>query len=287
MNSFNETMNEEKTESMDVLGIRPISDAINTVTETTMKEASEFLGLICKPAAEEFGFLLKDRVKYWRFKNLSNIAIKAKIILNAQNNDIEVSASPRIVNSILENGSWIDNDKIQDMWSGLLASSCTKDGKDESNLIFINLLSQLTSSEVRILNYICNNSEKKITIHSLVYANVLSISLRDLQEISGIVNIHNLDREIDHLRSLGLVIGGFPTIPEDTINAFKRPSDLVSKTLEDSKADISPSPLALNMYVRCNGSLQAPNEYFGLRQISHPEHQTDASDLSVSEIRGR
>ena len=289
MNSFKETMNEEKTESMDILGIRPISDAINTVAETTMKEASEILGLICKPAAEEFGFLLQDGVKYWRwrFKNVCNITINAKKILNAQNNDIEVSASPRIVNSILENGSWIDDDKIQDMWSGLLASSCTKDGKDESNLIFINLLSQLTSSEVRILNYICNNSEKKITIHSLVYANKLSISLRDLQEISGIVNIHNLDREIDHLRSLGLVEGGFPTTPEDTINAFKRPSDLVSKTLEDSEAYISPSPLALNMYVRCNGSLQAPNEYFGLRQISHLEHQTDASDLSVSEIRGR
>lgn len=286
MNSFNETMNVEKTESMDILGIRPISDAINTVTETTMKEASEFLGLICKPAAEEFGFLLQDRVKYWRLKNLSNIAIKAKKILNAQNNDIEVSATPRIVNSILENGSWIDNDKIQDMWSGLLASSCTKDGKDESNLIFINLLSQLTFSEVRILNYICDKSEKKITIHSLVYANKLSISSRDLQEISGIINIHNLDREIDHLRSLGLVKGGFPLIPEDTINAFKRPSDLVSKTLEDSMVDISPCALALNMYVRCNGSLQVPNEYFGLRKISHPEHQTDASDLSFSEIRG-
>jgi hypothetical protein len=266
MNSFNETMNEEKPESIDILGIRPISDAINTVTETTMKEASEFIGLICKPAAEDFGFLLQDIVKYWRLKNLSIIAIKSKKILNAQNNDIEVSATPRIVNSILENGSWIDNDKIQDMWSGLLASSCTKDGKDESNLIFINLLSQLTSSEVRILNYICNNSEKNLTIHNIISAKKLSISLKDLQEISGVVGIHNLDREIDHLRSLGLLLGGFPGTLKDTINAFKRPSDIRSKTLEDFEADISPTALAFNMYVRCNGSLQAPIEYFGLRE---------------------
>lgn len=250
--------------SPDLLGLKPISESIKIVSETSAREASKFLNAICYPAAEEFGCLLRDKVRWWRIKNLSNITIKAKNKLNISDDEIDLTASPRIVNSILENGSWIDNDKIQDMWAGLLASSCSKTGGDESNLIFINLLSQLTSSEVRILNYICDNSEKKITINSLVYANELSISLRDLQEISGVVGIHNLDREIDHLRSLGLVLGGFPEIPEDAINAFKRPSDIASKTLEDFEADISPSALALNMYVRCNGSLQAPNEYFGL-----------------------
>ena len=258
-------MNEEKPESMDILGIRPISDAINTVTATTMKEVSELLDLICKPAAEEFGLLLKDRVIYWRVKNLSNIVLKAKKNIDIRNKDIKVSASPRIVNSILENGSWIDDDRIQEMWAGLLASACSKEGKDESNLIFINLLSQLTSSEVRILDYICNNSKKNISINSIIYADTLSISVRDLQKISGTVGIHNLDCEIDHLRSLELLLGGFPAIPKDAINAIKRPSDIVSKTLEDFEADISPSALALNMYVRCNGSLQTPIDYFGLR----------------------
>lgn len=250
--------------SLDLLGLKPISGSIKIVTETSARDASKFLHAICYPAAEEFGYLLQDQVKWWKLKNISNIAIKAKNNLNINDDEIDLTASPRIVNSILENGSWIDDDKIQDMWAGLLASSCSKDGKDESNLIFINLLSQLTSSEVKILNYICNNSKKNITMHSIIYANELSLSLRTLQKMSGVVGIHNLDREIDHLRSLGLVLGGFPTIPEDELNAFKRPSDIVSKTFEDFEADITTTTLALNMYVRCNGSLQTPIEYFGL-----------------------
>lgn len=255
-------MNEEKSKSSDVLGVKPISNAI----ETVVKDTSEFLKLICRPAAEEFGFLLQDTVRYWRIKNLSNIVIKTKRILNKQNNDINLRAYPRIVYNILENGSWIEDDRIQEMWAGLLASSCTKDGKDESNLIFINLLSQLTSSEVKILNYGCVNAEKKMTIHSLIYASKLLISFKNLQKISGVVGIHRLDRELDHLRSLGLVLRGFPEIPEDAPNIYLRPSDLASKTLEDIEVDVTPSALALNMYVRCSGSLQTPIEYFGLKE---------------------
>ena len=263
MNSFNDTMNEEKPESMDLLGIKPISDAINTVTETTMKEVSEFLDLICRPVAEEFGFLLQDRVKYWRFKNLSKISIKAKKILSAQNNDLEVSASPRIVNNILENGSWIDDDRIQEMWAGLLASACSKEGKDESNLIFINLLSQLTYSEVNILNYCCENAEKRFTQAGLIYAADLKINFETLKEISGVSNIHQLDRELDHLRSLSLLTmySGF---------LIKEESDKPTSP-EETSIDITPTGLTLNLYVRCNGSLQTPIEYFGLhdRTLEH------------------
>ncbi|MHA1170283.1 MAG: hypothetical protein ACTSRU_20850, partial [Candidatus Hodarchaeales archaeon] len=74
------------------------------------------------------------------------------------------------------------------------------------------------------------------------------------------MNILNYEQEViwPYLRSLGLLLGGFPGTLKDTINAFKRPSDIRSKTLEDFEADISPTALAFNMYVRCNGSLQAP-----------------------------
>jgi len=184
-------MNDDGGKIPDLLGLKPFSESVKIVVETSAIEASKFLNAICYPAAEEFGYLLRDKVKWWRINNISNTMIKAKNNFNINYDEFDLTASPRIVNSILENSSWIDNDKIQDMWAGLLASSCSKTGKDESNLIFINLLSQLTSSEVRILDYICNNSEKKISIHNLIDANKLSISLRDLQEISGVVGIHN------------------------------------------------------------------------------------------------
>jgi len=70
------------------------------------------------------------------------------------------TALPRLVRLTLEEGSWIDTEEVRGMWAGLLASLCTEDGKDESNLIFVNLLAQLTSSEARLLNYLCENAEK-------------------------------------------------------------------------------------------------------------------------------
>jgi len=253
-------MNDEKSQKVDVLGIQPIADSINIVTKT----ASEFLNLICRPAAEEFGFLLQDRVRYWRIRNLSNIAFKAKGILEIQNDGFDLSASPRIVHNILENGSWIDNDIIQGMWAGLLASACTKEGKDESNLIFIHLLSQLTFSEVKILNYCCEEAEKKITHNGLIFAKDFTVNFEILLKLSGVMDIHHLDRELDHLRSLELIsiTSGFKQIemPEEP------------KTSENIDIDVTPTGLALNMYVRCNGSLQTPSEYFGLQDRTL-EHQ--------------
>lgn len=45
-------------------------------------------------------------------------------------------ALPRLVVLTLEQVYWVDADEVREMWAGLLASSCTIDGKDESNLIY-------------------------------------------------------------------------------------------------------------------------------------------------------
>lgn len=66
--------------------------------------------------------------------------------------------------------------------------------------------------------------------------------------ISGITDLHRLDRELDHLRALELIDGGVPVDeegPEVTI-AFK------------------PTGLGLNLYVRCQGATESPVVYFGV-----------------------
>lgn len=47
----------EDNKSLDVLGVKPIADSVNTVTKGTVDGASAFLSRICLPAAEEFGLL--------------------------------------------------------------------------------------------------------------------------------------------------------------------------------------------------------------------------------------
>ena len=143
-------MVDEKSKSIDLLGIKPVADSVNTITKGAVDGAGAFLSRICLPAAEEFGFLIRDKVSNWRAKNALSVISKAEKKFNKASVSEKSSAHPRLVISIIENGSWPDDDLVQNMWAGLLASSCSPANDDESNLIFVNFLAQMTSSEAKI-----------------------------------------------------------------------------------------------------------------------------------------
>jgi hypothetical protein len=272
-------MSEKTPQSIDVLGIKPVGEAINTLVKGAVDGASAFLSRICLPASEEFGLLLRDKVGHWRAINLVKIAEKTERKLNAIPKTGECHAHPRIASLILEHSSWVDTDEIQDMWAGLLASSCTEDGKDDSNLIFINLLSQLSTLQVRVLNFACEKAEKKVSpVMSLVYAESIMISPQELANLTGINDLHRIDRELDHLAALDLIRGGFPLFENEEDgeellnNALLKDKHLYTEEerkvlvpdFNASFADIAPSPLAINLYVRAQGSFLSPVEFFGL-----------------------
>jgi hypothetical protein len=237
-------MEEKDSKSLDILGIKPIGDSVNTIVKGTVEGAAAFLSRICLPAAEEFGLLLKDKVSAWRAQNLIKVTEKAERKLRDSPNPEKRHTHPRILSLTIENSSWVDSDEVQEMWAGLLASSCTEEGKDESNLIFINLLSQLTTSEVKIVNYCCEHAEKYTGVAGWIGAKSFPASIDELQNITGITDVHRLDRELDHLRSLELL---------DINSGF---------VAHSTDANLSPSTLALNLYVRCQGSLQSPPDFF-------------------------
>jgi hypothetical protein len=240
-------MSDKESSSLDIFGIKPIGDAANKIVGATLEAASAFLSRICLPAAEEFGLLLRDRVHHWRTRNLVAVLQKAEKKLTASHASKELHANPRILSRTLEEASWIDDESVQEMWSGLLASSCTPDGKDESNLFFISLLSQLTSSEVKILKLACENTTKFKNSVGLVGANDYSLTLDELKSLTGISDIQRLDRELDHMRSLGLLA--------EFTAGFR---------FESTVADLTPSSLALHLYIRSQGINKSPVEFFNL-----------------------
>jgi hypothetical protein len=235
-------MGDDKTSSLDILGLKPVADSLSKVTTAVVDGSSAFLSRICLPAAEEYGLLLKDKVGAWRAANIASITKRAEVKLEQLGASDNVHAHPRIVSSIIESGAWIEDPIVQDYWAGLLTSSCTDNGDDDSNLIFVNLLSSLTKLQARLLDYACKTAGKTVVANGLIQAKYLSVDVDKLVEITGECDIHRLDRELDHLRELGLIHGGFE--PYCT------------------GADISPLALALHMYVRCNGSRQSPIEFF-------------------------
>ena len=243
--------------SIDLLGIKPLADSLKIGTQALVDGAAAFLGRICLPAAEEFGLALKDRVHNYRETNKVLMLQKAKEKLNKYSSEEGKHAHPRLVGAILDHGSWIDKEEIQDMWAGLLASACTEDGQDDSNLIFINILSQITRLQASVINYACENAEKELADAGFIVSKApLIIELKKLNEITNCNDFHRLDRELDNLRALELIgyginSGGFS--PYDT------------------DADITPTGFAIQMYVRCQGYIGSPDEYFDIKKDKVPE----------------
>jgi hypothetical protein len=237
----------EKSTSLDLLGVKPIADAAQVVVNGAMDGASAFLSRICLPAAEEFGLLLRDKVGAWRARNAVAIANSAERLLGQQSASADEHAHPRLVGQILENGSWSDSDEVVNLWAGLLASSCSKDGDDDSNLMFVDLLSRLSVSQVCTLSYAIEHAPKEATEAGWLSASFYAIELAELVSITGIDDYHRLDRELDHLRSIGLIDpqqGGF--------------------NMRSRIANLTPTTLALQLYVRGHGHRGDPLSFFKL-----------------------
>ena len=149
--------------------------------------------------------------------------------------------------------SKVDNEELQDMWAGLFASSCTPDGQDDSNMNFVDLIRRMSSVEARVLDYACKNCKKTIYPNKLIVAETIKIPFDVLVRIAKTDNIYRLDSELDHMRSIELLENGGIFMPGGGFIADG----------ENLDANITPSPLALNLYYRTHSTNISPIEFWG------------------------
>lgn len=239
----------EDSKSKDILGIAPFGKALQVLAEGAVDGARAFLSRICLRAADEFGSLLRDKISFWRAKNMLGIIAACQSRPELAGAFAGKQVHPRLLMNILDAGSWCDDERMQGMWAGLIASSCSGDGKDEGNLIFISLLSQLTSAQAKLLEFACKESAK-VERGGLVSAQPLDVEIKKLAAISGLTDIVRLDLELDHLRFLELIDmdGG------------------IDARTDASYANVTPSGIALNMYVRCQGCNDPPSRFYEIAE---------------------
>lgn len=239
----------EKNNSLDILGVKSLGDATNTIITKSIGGIELFLKIVCKPAFEEFGLMLGDKVRHWRVNNIINVLEKSQDKLEFRDNKLELKINPRIALGIIENASLTDENELQDLWSGLFAASCNHDEKNDENIIFIDFLKSITCTQAKILKYVCENSIKVIYNNGLMTSEKLILNVDKLKEISGILDLYRLDRELDHLAHLNL-------IGQDIFNGSG------GIKISDFTANVTPTTLALNLYVRCNGYNGDPQFYW-------------------------
>lgn len=235
--------------SSDLLGIKPVARA----TEKSVDGLGSFLGKICMPVAEELGLYFQDKVKVWRASNAMKIEQKAQEIALAKGGIEGKSVHPLLAWKIIENGSFADTPELQKVWAGLLSSSLDY-CPDDSNHIFIDLVGQLTSIQVKIIEYSCLTANKYVTSKGYIQSESLILDDTIVTEITGCSDIHRLDREMDRLSGLGL-FGGWGGGYDP----------------ENNTVDLTPSALALQLFARCCGSNEDPVSFYKAKTRSVPE----------------
>ncbi len=238
--------------SIDLLGIKGFGDSVRISVERLWDGAAAFLSRVCLPVAEELGLAWRDRVSAWRANNAARMLAAAEVIHKANVSTDGQRIHPRLVHKAIEEASWTDDDELQRMWAGLLVSGASSDGKSDENLIFMTILGQLSSLQVRVLQYSVTSAEKYAGEHGLPYAEEIRVPTETLNELFPNHDIHRLDRELDHLREIGLITGGRLGLGGG-IN------------MEMGQAGLTPTALALNLYVRAQGAMMTPVAYWHLR----------------------
>lgn len=254
-------------ESLDPVGTKALAEAAKIVAEKTTTGIGAFLNKLCMPAAEELGLLLQDKVRSWRANNAVAVLEKAKIRLECKELADEVHVHPRIAGKIIDKSSWVDAENLQDMWSGLFASSCSPTGTDDSNLIFITLLDQLTSSEATLIDFFCRDTRIYTSEHRLVLPETqITIQFDDLRAAAGIDSVSELDIAIDHLREVGLLQLG------SGFNLDSSPTPVATIIL---------SALCLNLFARTQGFTGDPYDFYEKGESINIEHFSPI-DVSTS-----
>jgi hypothetical protein len=256
---------DSENKSVDVLGLAPFGEAINTAVEKTgdigkltveklFEWTENFFGTICQPAAAEAGLLLRDKMRAYRGKHLAAIAGYAKPLLDITLDGLQLKAPPRVVAEVIESGSWCEDEELQKMWAGLLASSATPDGTDETSTIFTDTLKRLIPAEARLLEFACLNAQKYVAKNDEVLCSVFGVSMEKIKEVSGLRDASAIRLHVGHLHTLGLIRGGGELSQEIILN-YQQPN-------EEHVPNLTPQSLALQFYVRCKGTRKSVKEIF-------------------------
>lgn len=240
---------------------------LNTIANGIVNGAGAFLSKICLPAAEEYGLLLQDKVKTWRSNNFEKIALRAEEKLENSSDIENPKLHPRVLSAIYESGSWTDDAFMTDIWAGILASSCENQVATDKNVIYVDILSKMSSSQARMLEFFCKETSWKISeAEGLVESLPIFPDIGSLKAISGQESFEEIDESLSHMQYLGLIRReAYPTNVKGDPN-YNRHTDYNDKDIEAShnnwvsSIEINITSLGCRLYLKAKGISKKPTE---------------------------
>ncbi len=213
----------------------------DVLREFRVAQALSFTQRLCPSAPEGLERLLREGLSNVRVMSATEIALRAERMLALAPDADRMRALPGVVLRILEDGSWADSEAGSN--SGPVCSSplVPSDGYDDSNMVFVGLLSQLTAIHMRMLVAACTRSTKYLSGEDRVSARAINLPAAEMIHITGSRDLIRIHRDLELLADLGLL----------TVTVRSASFALMEGT------DIAATPLGLQLFAR----LQRPSRF--------------------------
>jgi hypothetical protein len=249
------------------------SSAEQTQPEDILQEfrvagALAFLNRVAPGAIDEISRLLREGLSNFRVASAMNIALTAEKMLSFSEHPEQMRAPENVVLRILEDGSWADAESTQHLWAGLLATCCSPSGTDESNLVFVNLLCRLTSMHVRVLTAACTKSTKFIGGVEKISSRPVTLTAREMMQITGCRDLVRIQRDLEYLSELGLLKTAVRNQSFSPIEG----------------TEISPTSLGLQLFARSNGHRGAAQDFYGVPGHPRAERHRDIEVMVPNDL---
>ena len=128
-----------------------MNDASEIIKSGAADKLADIVHKLAGPLAEEYGLLLADKAKVYRVKNWVSVITKTQKILS----DAKLppnAVPPRMFLPIPEASSLEEDETLQSLWAGLLATASQQ--TDSVSPSFVETLKQLTPDEARHLEHV-------------------------------------------------------------------------------------------------------------------------------------
>ena len=226
-----------------------------------------FLCRLCHGEAHEAILLLGGELDKQRTENAMEIAHVAEELLASEPDSDRMRAHPPLVASILKHGSWAD-DFTRHLWAGLLVTSCTLEGTDESNSAYVELLINLTRHQSLIFVGACIRALKLMAGSEYPPPTRIVLSPDEMIRLTEMYDISRIATDVAYLFNSGLVDKVF---------------DFTSYVPMDN-FDITPSRLGFELYERCKGDCISPDLLLDTPEGAHhlpPPYVPSAEDEAL------
>jgi PilZ domain len=239
--------------------------------EFRMAGALAFLERLTPASSDDIKRLLRECLSNFRVASAIEIALKAERLLAFGPNSDKMRAPASLVTRVLEDGSWDSAESNQQLWAGLLATSCTLSGRDDSNVAFITLLSQLTPAHIRILTAACTKGSKFMSSLERLSSRPIKFAAQEMIQVAGTRDLIRIYRDLEYLVDLGLLTTSGKSSSFSPLEGI----------------EVAPTSLGLQLFARCHGHRGATEDFYGVPNAPLPDIANEVSRSDESAPRGR